>query len=132
MNIQTLYHFRASLLVLLLGAPWCGAAVVHFHAALGNPSICSEHHSPANREYEGPIICTADDFSSLPALLRFNGKTLIGMEDSLTVFQHVKACADSPLALLFDARSGFKDTVYVGSSALSEQTLFLQHTRLQI
>jgi hypothetical protein len=132
MNIQTLYKFRVSLLVLLLGAPWCGAAVVHFQAALGIPSILSEHKSPVHGDYEGPIVRTADDSSSLPGLLRFNGKTLVGMEDSLTVFQHVKACADSPLALLFDARSGFKDTVYVGSSALPEQTLILQHTRLQI
>ena len=131
MNIPSLYHFRALLLVLLLGVQWCGAALIHSDVANGNQPTQWGHCLSARCD-DAPVICSADDFSSLPGLLRFNGKTLVGMEDSLTIFQQVKACADTPLALLFDARSGFKDSVFADSTALPEQSLFVQHTRLQI
>jgi hypothetical protein len=132
MNIQTPLHFRALLLLLLLGAQCCGAVLIPFHSALNQQLVMAEHKAALKVDQINASLSTGDDFSPIPAILRFNGKTLVGLEDALTLFQDVEASADSPFDLMIDAASGLQDTFFTGSTALAGQSLFLQHTRLQI
>jgi hypothetical protein len=119
-------------MVLLLGAQWCGASLVPSQSALNKQLVLAEHYLAANRAQAEANIGTGNNFPPLPAILRFNGKTLVGLEDALTLFQEVEANADSPFDLPIETASGSNDTFFAGSTALSGQSLFLQHTRLQI
>lgn len=132
MNIRAPLHFRAILLVLLLGAQCCGAVLFPLQSALSQKLVLAEQKAVVNGDQINASVGTGDDFSPLPAILRFNGKTLVGLEDALSLFQNMEASADSPFDLPIDAASGLQDAIFIGSTALARQSLFLQHTRLQI
>ena len=132
MNLQAPLHSRCLLMVLLLGAQWGGVSFAADQATLSKRVTLAEHSSPLSQFQNEANISAGNDFAPPPALLRFSGKAPIGCEDTLIHFQKAVSGASCSLDLPFDPRSGLKDTALVDSTALTRQSLLLQHTRLQI